>query len=214
MDIIETKDICDISQIINKYGSDKDRNGYVPLYHTLFDKLKKERLNFLEIGIGTMIPDVCSSMVGYGIGEYKPGASLRSWRDYFANSNIYGFDIQPDTQLEDEERIKTFLCDSTNKYSVKDTMYKLNIEFDIIIDDGSHYFEHQLKTIENFFPYLKENGIYIIEDIGEGSPLSYNPFLIQNIVGENPFFFSGVKNNLCIIYKNKIKSQYSHINNW
>jgi len=204
----------DISQIINKYGSDKDRNGYVPLYHTLFDKMKKDPLNFLEIGIGTMIPDVCSSMVGYGIGDYKPGASLRSWRDYFTNSNIYGFDIQPDTQFT-EDRIRTFLCDSTNSSSVKESIDKLNnIIFDVIIDEGSHYFAHQLRTLENMFPHLKENGIYVIEDIGEGSPLSCNPFLIQNIIGDNPFFFAGVKNNLCVIYKNKIKSDYSHINNW
>lgn len=35
---------------------------------------------------------------------------------------------------------------------------------DIIIDDGSHINEHVKKSVEILFPYLKENGIYIIED--------------------------------------------------
>jgi hypothetical protein len=64
------------------------------------------------------------------------------------------------------------------------------------------------------FPYLKDNGIYVIEDIGECSPLSTNPLLIQKIVNDNPFFFSGVKNNLCIIYKSPLKSEHLEYNNW
>lgn len=203
----------DLAQIINKYGSDKDINGYTPLYHTLFNKIRNQPIDLLEIGIGTMIPNVSSSMVGYGLGDYKPGASLRAWRDYFKRGNIVGFDIQPDTQFS-EERIRTFICNSTDNTSVNNIMPELNTKFDIIIDDGSHYFQHQLDTLNNMFPYLKDNGIYVIEDIGEYSPLSTNPLLIQKIVNDNPFFFSGVKNNLCIIYKSPLKSNYLETNNW
>ncbi|MGC3976971.1 MAG: hypothetical protein QM751_01255 [Paludibacteraceae bacterium] len=35
---------------------------------------------------------------------------------------------------------------------------------DIIIDDGSHYCEHIIKTFNVLFPYLKNGGIYVIED--------------------------------------------------
>jgi len=209
----EEKHILDLSQIISKYGSDKDINGYTPLYHTLFNRMRNQYINLLEIGIGTMIPNVSSSMVGYGIGDYKPGASLRAWRDYFSKGNIIGVDIQEDTQFS-EERIRTFLCNSTDNSSVFNLMSGLNTKFDIIIDDGSHYFQHQLDTLKNIFPYLKDNGIYVIEDIGEHSPLSTNPLLIQKIVNNNPFFFSGVKNNLCIIYKNPLQSEYLEFNNW
>ncbi len=99
-------DLCDL---FNKYGSDKDRNGYAQVYHTLFHKLCDQPINFLEIGIGTMIPGVASSMQGYALEGYKPGGSLRAWRDYFVNGRIVGVDIQPDTQFTDEQRIETYL---------------------------------------------------------------------------------------------------------
>ena len=199
-----TKIELNLAQLFNKYGSDKDRNGYSPLYHTLFNKIKYEQMNVLEIGIGTMIPGVRSSMVGYALDNYKPGGSLRAWRDYFKNSEIYGFDVQPDTQFT-EERIQTRLCDSTNNRSVKDTMsYLSNIQFDIIIDDGCHSYQSQFETLKNFYPYLKEDGIYIIEDIYPGSLVSANPEIIKGIVNNDPLFFVGLHNNQCVIYKNHL----------
>lgn len=203
----------DLSQLFNRYGSDKDINGYTPLYCALFNHLKNEKLNLLEVGIGTMIPNVPSSMVGYGLGDYKPGASLRAWRDFFVNANIIGVDIQPDTQFT-EDRIQTFLCNSTNNDEVKSLMSTFDTNMDIIIDDGSHHYAHQLQTLENFFPYLKDDGIYVIEDIPISSELSKNPFSIQKIVGENPFFFTGLKNNMCVILKHPLKSIFAEKNNW
>ena len=44
-------------------------------------------------------------------------------------------------------------------------MKKLNIKFDVIIDDGHHWDESQKKTLINFFPYLNDGGLYVIEYI-------------------------------------------------
>jgi len=38
-------------------------------------------------------------------------------------------------------------------------------QFDIIIDDGPHTLESQLKSIELYLPKLKQDGLFIIEDI-------------------------------------------------
>jgi hypothetical protein len=189
-----------LSESFNKYLSDKDTNGYCQLYHVLLEPLKNQKMNLLEIGIGTMIPNVHSSMKGYASDEYKPGASLRAWRDHFPDWNIYGMDIQPDTQFS-EERIKTWQVDSTNETDVKNLMNSIQLEFDVIIDDGSHYDVHQWLTLKNYLPYLKENGLYIIEDIYPNSRVSGMPHIIDEITGGMPFFFVGVKNNLCIIKK-------------
>jgi hypothetical protein len=191
----------DLADLFNKYGSDKDRNGYSHLYSILFDNIRNEKLNVLEIGIGTMLQGACSSMKNYMPDTYKPGASHRAWRDYFVNSNIYGVDIQVDTQFS-EDRINTFLIDSTNQTEVNNLMSNLNIKFDIIVDDGWHWDEAQKKTLVNFFPYLKENGLYIIEDIYPGSNLnSSTPEVIKNIIGNYEHFFVGLKNNQCVIRK-------------
>ncbi len=196
----------DLADLFNKYGSDKDRNGYSHLYSILFDHLKNEKLNVLEIGIGTMIPNAISSMKFYMPDTYKPGASLRAWRDYFVNSNIYGVDIKEDTQFS-EERINTFLCDSTNSTSVHNLLSLLNIKFDIIIDDGWHLDRAQTDSLVNFWPYLKEDGIYVIEDIYPGSSLnSTTPYVIKNLIGDYEHFFVGLKNNQCVIRKKKINS--------
>jgi len=194
----------DLAQLFNFYGSDKDRNGYSPLYHTLFDHMKEKPINMLEIGIGTMIPGAHSSMVGYALEGYKPGGSLRAWRDYFINGNIIGMDVQSDTQFNDE-RINTYLCNSTDNNVVQQTMSRLNTkQFDIILDDGDHYHESQLKTLRNFYPYVKQGGIYIIEDIYPGSLVTTNHNLVKEIVGGDPFFFVGINNNQCVIFKNHI----------
>jgi len=45
-----------LGDLFNKYGSDKDRNGYSPYYDAIFKNLKQKPISMLEIGIGTMIP--------------------------------------------------------------------------------------------------------------------------------------------------------------
>jgi hypothetical protein len=195
----------DLAELFNKHGSDKDRNGYSHLYSILFDRIKNENLNVLEIGIGTMIPGVQSSMKGYMPDTYIPGASLRAWNDYFINSAIYGVDIQEDTRIN-QDRINTFVADSTNADDVNELMKKLNLQFDIIIDDGNHHDESQKQTLRNFFPHLKDGGLYVIEDIYPGSSVSSGPHEIKNIVGSNEHFFVGLKNNQCVIRKKSINA--------
>jgi len=190
-----------LSELFNKHGSDKDRNGYSHLYSILFDSIKDRPMNILEIGVGTMVPNACSSMKGYMPDSYKPGASHRSWNDYFPNSKIYGVDVQPDTVFQ-ENNVTTYLCSSVDKSSVDKLMTDLNIQFDIIIDDGWHLDQAQKSTLTNFFPYLKEDGLYIIEDIYPGSELnSTTPLVIRNLIGSYEHFFVGLKNNQCVIKK-------------
>lgn len=161
----------ELDQLFTKYGSDKTRNGYAPVYHSLFKNIRDKRLTLIEIGIGTMIPNVHSSMVGYALEGYAPGGSLRAWRDFFEHGDIHGIDVQADTQFTDEPRITTHLCDSTNLESVAELQNseKFPKEADIILDDGSHWDENQLKTFTNLYPMVKKGGFYIIEDVNPGS---------------------------------------------
>ena len=200
--------MADLAELFNKYGSDKDRNGYAQLYHTLFDNMRDKPVTMLEIGIGTMIPGAHSSMVGYSLEGYKPGGSLRAWRDFFVNGRIIGADVQPDTQFNDEPRIETALCNSTDPVEVSKFMETLvDTKFDIIIDDGSHIDMNQFNTLRNFYPYLKDGGIYVIEDIYPGSKISECAGLVGCACNDDPYFFVGRKSNLCIIYKKKLNSQ-------
>jgi hypothetical protein len=192
---------ADLADLFNRYGSDKTRNGYSPLYKALFEPLKDSHINFLEIGIGTMIPGLRSSMVGYSLPGYSPGGSLRAWRDFFINGRIFGMDVAPDTQFR-EERIQTFLVDSTNSDSVNGWKNSEIISsFDVILDDGCHAWESQLSTLKNLYPLLVKDGFYVIEDIYPGSQISENPGLVRDAVGHDEFFYVGIKNNQCVIRK-------------
>lgn len=198
----------DISELFNHYGSDKDLNGYISVYYTLFNHMRNNPITLLEIGIGTMIPGVSSSMQGYALEGYKPGGSLRAWRDFFPNARIIGVDVQPDTQFTDEPRIETYLCSSIEKDKVDALMETLDKpQLDIIIDDGSHYHDHQLQTLKNFYPYLKPGGLYIIEDINESCKINKYPSFVGCMCNNDPYFFVGIKNNVCVIYKSHINSK-------
>jgi hypothetical protein len=155
----------DLFELVEKYGTDKTLSKYTYTYDELFNNIKYKTTSILEIGLGTLNPSIPSSFSGntQHFSHYKPGGSLRVWRDFFPNAQVYGIDIAKDCMFT-EERIKTFLFDSAEKEYCD--YYLDNLEFDIIIDDGNHDPKYQVKTLKNLFPKLKENGIYIIEDIG------------------------------------------------
>jgi hypothetical protein len=158
----ENTELC---QIMTKYGSDKGNgkwHNYTIVYNELFKDLKSKALNIFEVGLGTNNTDVPSNMGVYG----KPGASLRGWRDYFnhENTKIFGGDI--DTRvLFEEEKIKTYYIDQLKGDVIKNTMSKIEEDFDIIIDDGLHDYEANITFMVNSFHKLKINGYFIIEDI-------------------------------------------------
>src|SRR5579871_4109364 len=80
----------ELCRIMNEEGSDKGNghHNYTKLYSKLFSDIRNEKLNILEIGIGSINPTIKSNMCGCQ--NYKPGASQRGWRRYFPNAMIYG----------------------------------------------------------------------------------------------------------------------------
>lgn len=185
-----------LGNLFEMYGSDKHINGYTAVYESLFLGVRPTAL--LEVGIGTMIPNVHSSMVGFARPNYQPGGSLRAWRDYFESADIYGIDVQPDTQFS-ETRIKTYICDSTNQEQVGDTLGKM--KFDIIIDDGSHAANDQIQTMKNLLPYLRDDGIYVIEDVHPGSYINTYPQAVAEMFPETMQYLVGKESNQMVVRK-------------
>ena len=162
--------------IMSKYGSDKgNHHNYSTLYHYLFDNIKTEKLNVFEVGLGTNNTSVPSNMGPNG----SPGASLRGWKEYFVNSNVYGADVDSGILFE-EDRILTFFVDQTKKETIDelwDSPKLSPIDFDIIIDDGLHEFHANRKFFENSIQKLKKGGIFIIEDISEVYLTEFNDWV-------------------------------------
>ena len=101
--------------------------------------------NFLEIGLGTNNVKLASNMGEDG----TPLASLRAWRDYFENANIYGADIDRNI-LKNEQRIKTFFVDQTNPATINSLFDEIGINnFDVILEDGLHEYSANICFFEN-----------------------------------------------------------------
>lgn len=209
-----------ISQLCELHGSDKGyvnfnkekpypwkSHSYSNFYFNLFNHFKDEIKLLFECGIGSNNPKIFSNM---GISG-KPGASLRVWKDYFKNAQIYGADIDKNCLFQDD-RIKTFYVDQLNNESVKEMWKNISKDnFDIIIDDGLHNEDAATSLFFNSFHKLKDGGIYIIEDVHYNYINSlykklffYNPELIifndnQKHMTDNDFV--SMDNNLIIIRK-------------
>ena len=159
----------ELCKIFYKNGADKCPlilHSYSPEYHRILEEIRFQTKNVLEIGIGTK--NVMSHIVG---NHYVPGASLRSWKEYFTNAQIFGLDIDKSVLFEDD-RIKCFYADQSSAQSLDEAITKIHeftkekdINFDIILDDGSHIKEHMILSYLSLNKYLKTGGIYIIEDI-------------------------------------------------
>lgn len=158
--------MTELCKLAAKYGTDKI--WYTPFYHLLFehrrDYLTKK---VLEIGIGSV-----SAMKH--VPGYQPGASLRMWRDYFPDAQIFGVD-KDTSVLFQEDRIKTSYCDQADANELLAIGQWTGGGLDLIVDDGSHDPLHQLWTARMLLSYLKPGGIYVIEDVNHFEAVS--PFL-------------------------------------
>lgn len=134
----------DLTEIGLKYGTDKALDHkFTDIYNNIFTPLRNNELNILEIGIWD-------------------GASMKMLKEYFINSNICGIDIDDKTKFI-EERINIEICNQAESEHLNKIFN--GIEFDIIIDDGSHIISHQQISLKTLYPRLKQGGIYIVEDL-------------------------------------------------
>tara|TARA_B100001113_G_C20973478_1_gene562884 strand:+ start:105 stop:923 length:819 start_codon:yes stop_codon:yes gene_type:complete len=177
-----------------KFGTNKSglnmlghRSGYTPYYDLLFRHLKKEKINFAEIGI-------------------ESNASTKMWRKYFSKAKIYGLEFE-DIKIERAKKHKlknTFYekIDVNSQISINKAFSNINKKFDIIIDDSTHYFDHQINIIKTVNPFLKKNGILIIEDI------------FKNRKEHSEKIYYEKLKNLKKFFKKIYFVEFHNINNW
>jgi hypothetical protein len=152
----------DLAAAFTRYGSDKaTHHSYHLVYASVLGRCGESRpLNLFEIGLGTNMVDVVSNM---GIAGH-PGASLRAFRDFLPNASIYGADVDRRVLFE-EERIKTFHVDQTDRDTFVELGKNLPDEFDVMIDDGLHLPTANINSLSFFLSRLRDGGFAIIEDI-------------------------------------------------
>jgi hypothetical protein len=190
-----------LNELANIHVSDKgDKHGhkhnFAKIYEKYISQFKYHPINILEIG-------VCD------------GASLKMWYDYFPNANIIGLDILPKNEYEND-RIKVGILDQSQKSHLEqfyDFCIENNIEFHIILDDGSHHMDDQQITLYYMFKLLNSEGIYILEDLhtslaNDGTPLYYkNIEMFSNRENSTLYYLNNYMTEDSV-YLNKEENQY------
>lgn len=119
---------------------------YLDIYHRHFSRFAGTEVHVMEVGVYS-------------------GGSLQMWKEYFGpQCRVYGVDIHPACQDYEDEVTKIFIGDQADRLfwaSVKEAVPTL----DILIDDGGHFPEQQITTLEEILPHLRPGGVYLCEDV-------------------------------------------------
>ncbi len=131
-----------------KYGTDKasEGHGFLGFYERFFRDLQDlSNLRIMEIGV------------------YN-GDSLRMWEEYFPHASIVGVDIDPRTLANATARTTIELADQSNIVDLT-RLATTHGPFDIVLDDGSHHWDHQITSFRTLYPHIKPGGYYVLEDL-------------------------------------------------
>jgi hypothetical protein len=176
-----------LTDIANSHATDKGTQGpsdrwgahnYTDIYEAYLERRRLEPITMLEIGLG-VTGDRWTALIVHG--RNTGGASMKMWYDYFPRASIYGLDVNACPHLNND-RIHTFIADQGNVNDLEAfARASGGVEFDLIIDDGSHRPDHQQVSLGYFFKRLKPGGLYFIEDLlpnglgsGDSSRLACN----------------------------------------
>lgn len=150
-------------EFVDNSRTDKNTtHTYLPLYNVLLERLKETAQNVLEVGVGE-------------------GGSIKLWRDYFQNAQVYGLDILPKTYFKQDifADSRIIMNVGINAYDVnffQETFLDKNLRFDFMLDDGPHTLQSQIDFIKLYSQLLTKDGILIVEDV---QSMDWLPQLIQ-----------------------------------
>lgn len=119
---------------------------YFDVYERHFERFRGRSPRVLELGI-------------------SHGGSLQMWRWYFGpGATIVGIDI--------EERVAEFDGDGAHVHvgSQSDPAFLAELAsrygpFDVVIDDGSHWYADQLASLHALWDSVTDGGVYLVEDV-------------------------------------------------
>jgi hypothetical protein len=145
--------------ILRKFFYDRDVgpgiwkwDHYFDIYERHFARFRWASVNVVEIGIYS-------------------GGSLDMWQYYFGpKARIIGVDVEPDCRIYERDGVTVYIGNQSSR-AFWSTFRSSEPNIDIVIDDGSHKYKHQILTFEELFPHIRQGGVYLCEDI-HGYPTS------------------------------------------
>lgn len=145
MDTVTSDRIIRFEEAARAAGTDKLEHGYLQYYA---ENLPEEVASLLEIGC-------------------LKGASLKMWDALFGDAcDIHTIDLfQGKGKMTVRECRKAGFVPHEGDQSNIHFLYKIDKQFQLIIDDGSHQSNHQLISFKHLFQNnLQPGGLYVVED--------------------------------------------------
>lgn len=119
---------------------------YFPIYERYLKPYRGRPVTMLEIGV-------------------SHGGSLQMWRHHLGRrATIVGIDIEPRVAQLAEPGIDVLVGDQSDPEFLASLVERYG-QFDIVLDDGGHFPEHQIASVTHLWPHLSEGGLYIVEDL-------------------------------------------------
>jgi hypothetical protein len=137
----------DLDEIGLRHGTDKASatHDYLRLYQRRFEHLRERAFTMIEVGV------------------FK-GASLRTWAEFFPHAKVVGLDITEECRAYEHANAFVRIGDASNSSFMFDVIAEFGKPL-LVLDDGSHRWDHQILTLNLLFPMLVPGGFYVMEDI-------------------------------------------------
>ncbi|GAB5416748.1 MAG: hypothetical protein Crog4KO_22370 [Crocinitomicaceae bacterium] len=154
-DSLHKRGLVELSEIFNT-DKQPSLHNFVDLYDRYLTPLQDSVDRILEIGIFN-------------------GASHKMWKCFFDSAEVYGIDIRQKPWVE-QLGIHTYIADQANREQLQTFIDSSGGQFDVIVDDGGHYMDHQQVSLGFLFEHLEPGGLFIIEDVHTSIPAYYEGF--------------------------------------
>ena len=119
---------------------------YFEIYDHHFSRFRGQPVNILEFGV-------------------SQGGSMQMWKHYFgASAKVFGVDINPNFKQFEEPGVQIHIGDQGDRTFLR-SLAKALPPIDILIDDGGHTMQQQIRTFEELFPLVAPRGVYLCEDL-------------------------------------------------
>ena len=127
------------------------RQRYTELYHLLFQPLRDQKLNLLNLGDGggdeTQVQDL---------------PRIQLWLDYFSKAKIFHMDKAQRTSAD--ERVTSLVGDMEDVDAIREAVEDLP-PVNIIVDEATHASHHQQFCFLGLWDKLASGGVYAIENL-------------------------------------------------
>lgn len=159
----EQKKSYKMGQLLDLYlknnGIDEEKKEIVSCYEHLIEHShpRESKINILELGAG------------------RVGASIKMWKEYYYNANVYSFDpfFLPDQEVTPDELRSFDITPIQGNQLSKEDLFNAGAQIiketgkgiDLVIDDAAHMPDAIQISIGTLFPFMNANGVYFVEDL-------------------------------------------------